>query len=263
MTGGEASATKREGGSRKVFSVEPVATAQQQAYIYLQDQIVSGALPGGSRLKPEAIAQTLGISRMPVREAIRQLDAEGYVTIRPNRGAVVTSRTPEQVVELFEIRAALEGLAMRLAVPNVTEEAVEDLKLELARLRRLQSNTVAWADRHDQFHDALCRLSLRPQLCAEIRRLRLAIRPYVRLYMKFHTSPEIPGHEHDYILQALQKGNADRADRVMREHVMVNAEAIAQCLPSRQVPVRLRAKKAAPKRKVKPQPRERRRAAAV
>src|SRR5512145_7155 len=118
--------------------VNHTATAQQQAYIFLQDQIVSGALAGGSRLHLETISHKLGISRMPIREAIRQLDAEGYVTIRPNRGAVVTSRTPEQVVELFEIRAALEGLAMRLSIPHVTEDAIEDLKLELARLRRLE-----------------------------------------------------------------------------------------------------------------------------
>lgn len=246
-----------------MYSVELVASAQQQAYIYLQDQIVSGALSGGSRLKPEIIAQTLGISRMPVREAIRQLDAEGYVTIRPNRGAVVTSRTPEQVVELFEIRAALEGFAMRLAMPNATQEAIEDLKLELVRLRRLQSNTVAWADRHDQFHDALCKLSGRPQLCAEIRRLRLAIKPYVRLYSKSHTSPEIPGHEHDHILRAMQSGNADRTERVAREHVMVNAQAIAQCLSSRQEPILVCNKRAGPKRKADPQPRLRRRVAAL
>ena len=245
-----------------MFSVELIATAQQQAYIYLQDQIVSGALPGGSRLKPESIAQTLGISRMPVREALRQLDAEGYVTIRPNRGAVVTSRTPEQVVELFEIRAALEGLAIRLAVPHVSSEAIEDLKLELARLRRLQSNTVAWADRHDQFHDALCKLSGRQQLCADIHRLRLATRPYVRLYTKFHTSPEIRGYEHDHILRALQSGNAERAERVIREHVMVNAEAIAACLPSaRQETAPPRSPRTASRRSEKPPIRQRQRTA--
>lgn len=215
-----------------MFPIELAAGAQQQAYIYIQDQIVSGALTGGSRLSPEAVAQTLGISRMPVREAIRQLDAEGYVTIRPNRGAVVTSRTPEQVVELFEIRAALEGLAIRLAVPNATEEAIEDLELELTRLRRLQSDSVVWADRHDEFHSMLCKLSGRPQLCAEIRRLHLTLRPYVRLYSRVHASPEIPGHEHERLLEALQSGKGERAERVMVRHVMVNAKAIAQCLPS-------------------------------
>jgi DNA-binding GntR family transcriptional regulator len=169
---------------------------------------------------------------MPIREAIRQLDAEGYVTIRPNRGAVVTNRTPEQVVELFEIRAALEGLAMRLSIPHVTDDAIEDLKLELARLRRLESNAVAWVDRHDQFHDMICQLSHRPRLCADITRLRLAVKPYLRLYLKHHAKPEIKGYEHEHILEALQSGNGGRAERVMREHVMVNAEAIAGCLPA-------------------------------
>lgn len=213
--------------------MDRAVTAQQQAYIYLQDQIVSGALAGGRRLQPEVIARTLGISRMPVREAIRQLDAEGYVTIRPNRGAVVTSRTPEQVVELFQIRAALEGLAIRLAVPHVTEEAVADFMHEMARMRRLESNSVAWVEQHDRFHDLLCQLSAKPQLCAEIRRLRLSIRPYLRLYAKLHMNPEIRGYEHEHILEAMQSGDGERAERVIRDHVMANAESIASCLPPR------------------------------
>jgi DNA-binding GntR family transcriptional regulator len=212
--------------------VQQFPTAQHQAYIYLQDQIVSGALSGGRRLQPEMIARTLGISRMPVREAIRQLDAEGYVTIRPNRGAVVTNRTPEQVVELFEIRSVLEGLALRLAVPNVTDEVMEDLVHELHRLRRLEADSEAWVERHDEFHDLLCQVSRRPQLCAEIRRLRMAMRPYIRLYAKLHTKPEIKGHEHEYILRAMRGGDAETAERVVREHIMVNAGSIAACLPS-------------------------------
>lgn len=207
------------------------ATAQQEAYIYLQDQIVSGALPGGSRLEVEKISRALGVSRMPVREAIRQLDAEGYVTIRPNRGAVVTSRTPAEIVELFEIRGVLEGLAMRLAISNVSPSVLDDMDHELARLRRLETHSVAWVDQHDHFHDLLCRLSGRSRLCTDIGRLRLALRPYIRLYSNLHAKPEIKGHEHDRIIEALRSGDGDRAERVMRAHVMVNAQAIASCLP--------------------------------
>src|SRR5918997_1777944 len=124
-------------------------TAQQQAYIHIQDQIVSGALHGGTRLKPELIAQMLGVSRMPVREAIRQLDAEGYVTIRPNRGAIVKRRSPEDVIELFEVRAVLEGLAVRLGCTRVTPDILEDLEMQNERLRRLSMNSGAWLERHD------------------------------------------------------------------------------------------------------------------
>jgi len=207
------------------------ASAQQEAYIYVQDQIVSGALPGGNRLDVEKISKALGVSRMPVREAIRQLDAEGYVTIRPNRGAVVTSRTAEEVLELFEIRAVLEGLAMRLATPLVTAIALEEIEHELVRLRRLETQSVAWVERHDNFHDLLCRMSSRARLCRDIGLLRLALRPYIRLYSNLHENPEIKGHEHERIIEALRRGNGERAERVMRAHIMANAEAIASCLP--------------------------------
>ncbi len=207
------------------------ATAEQQAYLYIQDQIVSGVLVGGSRLRPEEISKALGISRMPVREAIRRLSAEGYVTLRANRGPLVTSRTPQQVIELFEIRSALEGLALGLATNRVTKTNIQELNVELARLRKLEANNVAWVDHHDAFHDMLCHLSDRHYLCMEIQRLRLAIKPYLRHYAKGHTNPEIKGHEHEFILEALQSGDPKRAERVMRAHVMANAEAIANCLP--------------------------------
>lgn len=223
-------------------------TAQQQAYIHLQDQIVSGALPGSTWLRAEVIARELGISRMPVREALRQLDAEGYVTIRPNRGAVVTNRTPAEVIELFEMRAVLEGLAVRLAVRNATAETWADLELFLARLKRLEAQSTLWVERHDEFHDMLCRLSGRQRLCDEILRLRLAVRPYLRLYTKLHARPEIPGFEHEHIVAAMRKGNLAAAERAVREHIMVNAEAIAHCLPpTRTVPAAVVAERAAAK----------------
>lgn len=205
-------------------------TAQQLAYVHLQDQIVSGTLPGGSRLKPEALAQTLGISRMPVREAIRQLNAEGYVTIRPNRGAIVTSRTPEEVLELFEMRAVLEGLAARIAAEARVGNVVDDLEPFLARLRRVRHDHFAWVERHDEFHDLVCQLSRRGRLCTEITRLRLAVRPYLRLYLRTHTEPEISGHEHERILEVIRNGSGKAAETVMRAHVMANAKGIADCL---------------------------------
>jgi DNA-binding GntR family transcriptional regulator len=216
---------------RSVMQMSGPATAQQQAYIYLQDRIVSGDLPGGSRLRLESIAETLGISRMPVREAIRQLDAEGYVTIRPNRGAVVTTRTAEEVVEIFEIRASLEGLAVRTAVGTVGPHEIADLEHELERLRRVEGDSPIWIERHDEFHDHLCRLSRRQQLCAEIRRFRLAVRPYLRLYLKRNERPEIKGFEHIHIVAAIAAGDPNVAEMVMRSHVMANAQAIANSLP--------------------------------
>lgn len=191
---------------------------------------MSGVLAGGTRLIPEAIAAELGISRMPVREAIRQLDAEGYVTIRPNRGAVVTSRTAREVTELFEIRAALEGAALRLGTANAGPEALADLDVELKRLRNVSTDHASWHERHDDFHDHLCRTSGRPQLEAECRRYRLAVQPYLRLYLKSGRRLEQPGFEHEHLIDALRSGDGELAERMARGHIMANAEAIAQCL---------------------------------
>lgn len=196
----------------------------------MQDRIVSGALQGGARLLPEAIAAELGISRMPVREAIRQLDAEGYVTIRPNRGAVVTSRTRSEVIELFEIRAALEGTALRLGAQAASAEALADLDLELERLRSVGTDHASWLERHDGFHDRLCRTSGRLQLEAECRRYRLAVQPYMRLYLKSGRTFEQPGFEHEHLIDALRRHDGELAETRVRSHIMANADAIAQCL---------------------------------
>src|SRR5690348_16056897 len=93
-----------------------VATAQQEVYLFLREQIFSGALKAGDRLNPTDIANALGVSRMPVREAFRQLDSEGFIRMRPNRGAVVMILTAQDVEEIFLIRTALEVLALRLAM---------------------------------------------------------------------------------------------------------------------------------------------------
>lgn len=203
---------------------------QQLAYEYLREAIVSGRLPGGARLKSEAIAEMLGVSRMPVRDALRQLDGEGLVTIRPNRGAIVTNLTPDDILELFEMRAALEGLAGRLASLRTCSDALETLRDDLARMERSKPNHLVWMVEHDRFHDRLCGLSGRPRLCAQITTIRQQIHPYFRLYAASHVDPEIAGHQHSAILKSLEHGNPDQVERVVRDHVMTNGEEIVETL---------------------------------
>ena len=88
-------------------------SAETLAYRHILSRIRAGLLVPGARVRTEDVANEIGMSRQPVREAIRRLEAQGYVTSRPNRGAMVSKYTPDQLLELFEIRAALEGLAMR------------------------------------------------------------------------------------------------------------------------------------------------------
>lgn len=206
-------------------------SAQQQSYLYLRDAIVSGALEAGTRIKVEAIADALNVSRIPVREALRQLDSEGLVTIQPNRGATVTLLNADDILEIFEMRSVEEGLAARLAAPVVTDEELAELQHLIERMRYVEHDHLLWTDRHDEFHDFLCQLSRRTQLTARLRQLRLALRPYLRRYTIEH-APEIEGHEHERLIDALATRDPDHAERVLRAHVMRNAETIVAAIAS-------------------------------
>lgn len=195
------------------------ATAQQEAYAYLRRRILDGELPGGTKLIPDEVAEALRISRMPVREALRQLDADGLVTMRPNRRAVVTSLTALEVEELFEIRTALEVLAVKFAVPALTPDVMAELEALRERMDRACDDPQEWVQRHDRFHQAICLASGRKRLAQEVGRIRQAIQPYVLMYMRVYSTVEMPGHEHAVLLAVLASGDVLGAQKVMREHV--------------------------------------------
>jgi DNA-binding GntR family transcriptional regulator len=205
-------------------------SAQDICYGHLREEIATGRMPSGARIITDKVAQQLGLSRMPVREALRQLDAEGLVTIRPNRGAVVTSLAPDAVAEILEMRGVLEGLAARHAARRAAPLDIEDLDALAAAMRRAVTDADRWSQRHEEFHDRVCTLSGRPRLAAEARRLRLAVRPYTRLYADRHSEPEALGHEHELIVDALRDRDARRAERLVVAHVAANAAAMLSLL---------------------------------
>jgi DNA-binding GntR family transcriptional regulator len=206
------------------------ATAQQQAYSYLRSKIFAGELRGGMRLNPEEIATFLGISRMPVREAIRQLDAEGYVVMRPNRGAVVTQLTVAEIQDLFEMRAALEGLAVRHAVPYLTDEAFYELTTLKDRMDRGREEPAKWTRLHADFHQFICELGKRTRLAHEISRLRQAVQPYLLIHVAAYEAVEMAASEHKALLDALMTKDADVAEACMRDHITEASKRIVTFL---------------------------------
>lgn len=210
------------------------ATAQQEAYVYLRDRILDGRLPGDSRVNPAEVAETLGVSRMPVREALRQLDAEGLVTMRPNRSALVTKLTAVEVDELFEIRGALEALAVRHAVPRLTDDSFAHLVALKESMDRAQHDLYEWTKRHEAFHQAICDIGNRPRLSREIARIRLTTRPYLLMYWKVFQLHEMPGFEHSRLLDVFATGDVDLAERTMLEHVANPAVGLIEFLRARE-----------------------------
>src|SRR5689334_1452859 len=107
-------------------------TVAEAAAQELRSRILSGVLPGGSQLRQEVLAAELGVSRIPLREAFRLLVGEGLVTIVPHRGAVVSVLSPEEIGELFDLRALIEPELIRHAIPNMTEEDLRNAEDTLA-----------------------------------------------------------------------------------------------------------------------------------
>lgn len=194
-------------------------SAFAEAYRYLRQRIRDGRLASGTRIKADDIAQQLGLSRMPVREAIRQLDSEGLVTIRPNRGAVVTILDPEEVLELFQMRSVLEGLAVRRAIERFDEEAFDELELRFSRLERAQGDLDQWILRHNDFHDVICARSGGHRLFAQVQRLRTAIEPYLRIVLA-QTEMDRTVIEHRELIEILRRRDAEAAEATMRDHIL-------------------------------------------
>lgn len=210
----------------------PAQTAEWTAYQYIRGEILSGRLVGGAAIGQETVAAELGISRIPVRDAIRHLAAAGLVTIESNRRAVVTRLREEDLSQLFQMRAVVEGLAVRRAVPRMTRGDVDRMIWLADRLNKTEANADQWMPVHDEFHDLLSSRAEMPMVVAEIRRLRHRVEPYVRVLITLHGAAELRMSRHDSLISAIRGRNPDRAERAVRDHVMQAAEEIIATIRS-------------------------------
>ena len=184
----------------------------------------------GQRLKEEELAQQLGISRTPIREALLVLQTEGLLEATPNRGATVRSFDPADLEEMYDLRALLESHAARRAAMHVTAEQLEDLRASCDRFARLLEgdDIPALVAENAFFHDIILD-------AAESERLSGMIRQVVALPLVYKSyvwySPAQASASHHYHLQlvkALERGDGARAEIVMREHVFEARDVLVQ-----------------------------------
>lgn len=196
------------------------ASAQEEAYRHVRHAIRMGVARPGERLVPEEIASSLGMSRMPVREALNRLAAEGLITMRPNRGAVVRNLTEQEIREVFEMRAVLEGLAASMAVQRVSADDLHDLEQLLEKMQRSEASASDWITVHRQFHERLCSISDAPRLMHQISSLHSMIEPLMRIWMENSPSVSHVQHVHRDILETLRAGDAAAVETLMRAHIL-------------------------------------------
>jgi DNA-binding GntR family transcriptional regulator len=203
-----------EGGRGLVQNASAAATE------LIRQAILDGRYEPGSRLKEEELAGELGISRTPVREALLMLQAEGLVVTTPNRGAVVRAHDVEDIHDLYQLRALLEGYAARLAAAKVTDDAIHLLRESCDRFDAVADRDVRELVKENLwFHNAI-------HAAAGSDRLGWMLQRVIELPLVYKSyiwySPDqkrISAHYHRQITNALSVGDAERAELVMREHV--------------------------------------------
>jgi len=202
----------------------------------LRDQIIRGEISEGTQLRQDAIASQYRVSRIPVREALRQLDAEGLITIVPNRGAVVPALSPDDIEELFSIRALLEPEILKRSIPHLTEgdfsEAERVLRTFVSELRR-DDHVSAWGRLNWQFHSILYSRANQPRSMAIIRNVNNSGERYTRLQLYLTHGIKRANEEHHQILQLCRQRDIPAACKLLREHIEFAGQSLKRALHER------------------------------
>ncbi|MDC0493927.1 GntR family transcriptional regulator [Alphaproteobacteria bacterium] len=189
----------------------------------LEQRIVEGELGNGKRLDETELSGFYGVSRTPVREALQRLAESGLAEHLPRRGTFVRAPSLSQLVEMFEVMAELECMAIRLAARRATAKDIDALEKdnETCRAAVAADDTKKYYEVNARLHGRIYQMSGNSFLASEARRLHDRLRPFRRLQLRVRGRMEESMAEHDIILAALRDGDAGRAMETMKKHITI------------------------------------------
>ena len=193
----------------------------------LRTLILSGAMAVGVQLKQEALAKRFGVSRFPIRQALKRLEAEGLVEHTPFAGSVVASRTLVDLIEILDIRIALEMRALELAIPHIGPQDVEDVQAIMERYDGSESPR-EWSELNLEFHLRLYAPCGRPRLLKMIEDIVRGIDIQLRTQQSYRVGRKAPQNEHKAILRACLAKDVRKALSLLKEHIEHTQIALRQ-----------------------------------
>jgi DNA-binding GntR family transcriptional regulator len=205
-------------------------TLRERVYHHLRDEILTGRVVPGTLLQEVPLAESLGVSRGPLREALSDLAAEGLVTITPRRGAVVTQLTKGEFLEAYQVREVLETLGARLAVPAITDGELARMDGAIARMGEAaeRRDVDLFFDANNAFHGVLMAASRNRKLVEIHERLITQMGPYRRPSARLRGNLEGSIAEHRAILEAVRARDAERATALVLQHVQLPQRRLEQ-----------------------------------
>ena len=200
----------------------------------LRDAILTGKYAPGMRLVQDDLAEAFGVSRIPLREALRRLEGEGLVVISPNRGAIVRPLSPKDVVDLYDVRLALESLAIRRAAERYADlrERTQE-RAALARRAIASRNLPALFRLDRDYHADLAAASDNPHLVAALNGHWSQIMRVMHAYFQVGNYPADVWHDHKAIAEAVAHGEGDVAVGLLRTHLEQSRDHILTHLRSK------------------------------
>jgi len=204
-----------------LLKIEGYELLSQKVYRVLKTEIIKGSLKPGTKLLEGKIAEQMEVSRTPIREALRELAAEGFVKISPNQGVVVSNASIEDVQEVLQIRGVLEGLAARLAAKIMNKEEIKELENYLKQMEYYtnKNDALAFSEMDAEFHELIL------GICGNNRLIQIRKNLSDQAHRYRIRSLSIPGRlkyslkEHREIVEALKRKDVKQADRLSQKHI--------------------------------------------
>lgn len=198
----------------------------------LRDAIITGELEPGTRLMEIQLAEKMGVSRTPIREAIRKLELEGLIVMIPRKGAHVANFTAKDIEDVLEIRAALEALSTRLACNRLTNEDFAQLEVAIKEYSKAAKNQdVDGMIKYDiEFHDIICKATGNEKLVQMFANVKEQVERYRVAYLKNKDENVRVEKEHREILKALKERNGEKASKLTIDHIHTQCDKIIEYL---------------------------------
>ena len=199
-----------------------VGATQEWIFHVLREGIISGKLPGGMQLKQDEISAALNVSHIPVREALRRLEAQGLVRIHPNRGAAVTELTRSELLDMMEVRATLSVMMMRNSAPMLTKADFDALEDVVRQQRETPVEDIVRSEELNyKFHEILTSHAKNSMANFLLELVHANIDRYLRA--SFYGTPltrEVSINEHEAIMLSCREGDFETACNLLRDHIL-------------------------------------------
>jgi len=205
-------------GKMKLDDYKPL---REVIFATLREAIIMGELKPGERLMEVQLAEKMGVSRTPVREAIRKLELEGFVNMIPRKGAHVARLSIKDIMDVLEVRASLDGLATALAAERITDEELRELKYVLNQFESYveKDNLQNIVKKDVEFHDIIYHASKNDKLIQIVNNLREQVYRFRVIYLKDFSSTKEVIKEHIKIFDALIEKDSNAAGEAAKSHI--------------------------------------------